>query len=149
MDSSKRKYFSCHLNFTKVYSQMSTWQSVGIGVGCNLTLDVRGRSYLSLTSRRWISWLLMPWLLKSPGHQQQWYWLYRICRSFSYLRNDFKCLCQINVEEWRNVNVCSCSLWKNLARKGLNFMVLKLEYPRRTRSLSWLLMPWCHWQCMT
>ena len=28
-----------------------------------------------------ISWLLMPWILSSPGHQQPWYWLYRICRS--------------------------------------------------------------------
>ena len=25
---------------------------------------------------RSISWLLMPWLLTSPGHQQPWYWLY-------------------------------------------------------------------------
>ena len=33
-----------------------------------LTLNVRGPSYLSLT--RSISWLLMPWLLTSPGHQQ-------------------------------------------------------------------------------
>ena len=31
-------------------------------------------SYLCLT--RSISWLLMPWLLSSPGHQQPWYWLY-------------------------------------------------------------------------
>ena len=32
------------------------------------TLNVRGPSYLGLT--RSISWLLMPWLLTSPGHQQ-------------------------------------------------------------------------------
>ena len=38
-----------------------------------LTLNVRGPSYLSLT--RPISWLLMPWLLTSPKHQQPWYWL--------------------------------------------------------------------------
>ena len=61
-----------------------------------LTLNVRGPSYLGLT--RSISWLLMPWLLPSPGHQQPWYWLCRICRSWSYLRKDFKYLCQINVE---------------------------------------------------
>ena len=35
-----------------------------------LTLNVRGPSYLGLT--RSISWLLMPWLLTSPGHQQPW-----------------------------------------------------------------------------
>ena len=33
-----------------------------------LTLNVRGPSYLGLA--RSISWLLMPWLLSSPGHQQ-------------------------------------------------------------------------------
>ena len=61
-----------------------------------LTLHVRGTSYLGLN--RSILWLLMPWLLTSPGHQQPWYWLCRICRSWSYLRKDFKYLCQINVE---------------------------------------------------
>ena len=44
-----------------------------------LTLNVRGPSYLGLS--RSISWLLMPWLLTSPWHQQPWYWLCRICRS--------------------------------------------------------------------
>ena len=63
-----------------------------------LTLNVRGPSYLGLT--RSISWLLMPWLLTSPGHQQPWYWLCSICRSWSYTRKDFKFLCHINVEEW-------------------------------------------------
>ena len=61
-----------------------------------LTLYVRGPSYLGLT--RSISWLLMPRLLTSPGHQQPWYWICRIRRSWSYLRKDFKYLCHINVE---------------------------------------------------
>ena len=68
-----------------------------------LTLNVRGSSYLGLT--RSISWLLMPWLLTLPGHQQPWYWLYRMCRSFFYLRKDFKYLCQINVEEWHKMQI--------------------------------------------
>ena len=66
-----------------------------------LTPNVRGPSYLGLT--RSISWLLMPWLLTSPGHQKPWYWLYRICMSFSYLRKDFKYLCHINVEKWHKM----------------------------------------------
>ena len=66
-----------------------------------LTLNVRGPSYLGLT--RSISWLLKPWLLTSPGHQQPWYRLYRICRSLSYMRKDFKDLCHINVEEWHKM----------------------------------------------
>ena len=73
---------------------------------------MRGPSYLGLS--RSISWLLMPWLLTSPGHQQPWYWLYRICGSFSYLRKCFKYLCQINVEEWHKMQM------KNLAREGLS-----------------------------
>ena len=35
-----------------------------------LTLSMWGLSYLGLT--RSILWLLMPWLLTSPGHQQPW-----------------------------------------------------------------------------
>ena len=69
----------------------------------NLTLHVRGPSYLSLT--RSISWLLIPWLLTSPEHQQQCYWLYRLCRYFSYSRNDFEYMCQINVEEWHKMQL--------------------------------------------
>ena len=61
-----------------------------------LTLNMRGPSYLDLT--RSITWLLMPWLLTSPGHQQPWYWLCWICTSWSYLRKDFKYMCHINVE---------------------------------------------------
>ena len=56
-----------------------------------LTLNVRGPSYFSLT--RSISWLLMPWLLASPGYQQPWYWLCRIGRSLPYLRRNFNYLC--------------------------------------------------------
>ena len=47
---------------------------------------------------RSISWLLMPLLLMSPWHQQPWYWLCGINRSWSYLRKDFKYLCHTNVE---------------------------------------------------
>ena len=62
----------------------------------SLTLNVRGPSNLCLT--RSLSWLLMPWLLTSPGHQHPWYWLCRIGKSLSYLRKDYICLCHINVE---------------------------------------------------
>ena len=46
-------------------------EMASICLGLNvLTLNVREPSYLGLT--RSISWLLMPWLLTSPGHQQPW-----------------------------------------------------------------------------
>ena len=86
---------------------------------CVLTLNVQGPSYLGLT--RSISWLLMPWLLMSPGHQQPWYWLYRICRSFSYSR---KCLSTCTKSMWRNDIKCKYMLMfpqKSLACKGLIF----------------------------
>ena len=63
-----------------------------------LALNVWGPSYLSLT--RSISWLLMRWLLTSPGHQQPWYWLCRIGRFLSCLRKDLNYLRRINVEKW-------------------------------------------------
>ena len=66
-----------------------------------LTLSVRGPSYLGLT--RSIAWLLMPWLLMSPGHQQPWYWLCRIGRFLSYLRKDFNYLHRINVGKWHKM----------------------------------------------
>ena len=82
-----------------------------------LTLNVRGPSYLGLT--RSISWLLMPWLLTSPGHQQPWYWLCIIGRFVSYLRKDFNYLRRINVEKWHKYKYMFLFPLKNLARKGL------------------------------
>ena len=67
----------------------------------NLTLHVLEPSYLGLT--RLISWLLMPWRRKEPGHQQSWYWLCRISRFLSYLRKDFNYLRHINLEKWHKM----------------------------------------------
>ena len=69
----------------------------------NLTLNVRGPSYLGLN--RSISWLLMPWLLASPGHQQSWYWLCKIRKSWSYTRKDFNYLRHVSVEEWHKMQI--------------------------------------------
>ena len=66
-----------------------------------LTLNVRGPSYLGLTKS--ILWLLMPWLLASPEHQQPWYLLCRIGRSLYYSRRKFNYLCHISVEEWHKM----------------------------------------------
>ena len=86
-----------------------------------LTLNVGGPSYLGLTGS--ISWLLMPWLLTSPGHHQPWYWLRRKGRFLSYLRKDFNCV----VSMWRNDTQCQYMFMfplKNLARKGLKVSVV-------------------------
>ena len=94
-------------NFAQVHATRIHWWLVGKFFQAitepMLTLNVRGPSYLGLT--RSISWLLMPWLLTSPGLQQPWYWPNRICRSYSYSRKCFKYLCQINVEEWHKMQI--------------------------------------------
>ena len=59
--------------------------------------NVPGPSYPGLT-RSW-SWLLMPWRLASPGHQQPWYWLCNLGRPLSYTRKDSIHLCQVSVGE--------------------------------------------------
>ena len=82
-----------------------------------LTLNVLEPSYFGLT---WsILWLLMPWLLASPGHQQPLYWSYRISRPFSYLRNDFNYQCHINVEEWHKCKYMFMFHLKKIAHKRL------------------------------
>ena len=63
----------------------------------SLTLNMQGPSYLGLTRSK--SWLLMPWLLVSPGHQQPWYWLCKIGRAWSYTRKDLHYLWLVSVEE--------------------------------------------------
>ena len=86
----------------------------------SLTLNVQGPSYLGFT--RSISWLLLPWLFTSPGHQQPWYWLCRKCRPWSYLRKDFKYLSMwSNDIKWKYMIMFPL---KNLARKGLTMWAL-------------------------
>ena len=84
---------------------------------------MRGPSYLCLT--RSILWLLVPWLLTSPGHQQPWYWLCRIGRFLSYLRKvSSTCIASM----WRNYTKCKYMFMfplKNLARKGLRPLISK------------------------
>ena len=53
-----------------------------------LTLNVRGPSYLGLTKS--ISWLLMPWLLTSPGPGLTWGRILRTC-DISMWSNGIKC----------------------------------------------------------
>ena len=76
----------------------SHWQWSYVSVA--LTLSVQRLSYHSLI--RSISWLLLSWLLASPGHQQPRYWLCEIGKFLSFTRKDFN---------YRGT--CVMSLWKN------------------------------------
>ena len=91
-----------------------------------LTLNGRGPIWLGLT--RSISWLLMPWLLVSPGHQQPWYWLYRIGRSLSYSRRNFNYLCLISVEEWHKMQIYVYVISEKIAHKGLRCPSLSVKH---------------------
>ena len=48
---------------------------------------------------RSIPWLLLPWLLTSPGHQQPWYWLCSINGSLSSTRKNFNYMYYLSVEK--------------------------------------------------
>ena len=70
--------------------------------GLNVLTLSMGETELSWLTRS-ISGLLMPWLLASPGHQQPWYWLCKIDKSWSYTRKDFNYLWHVSVEEWHKM----------------------------------------------
>ena len=62
------------------------------------TINVRGLNYSGWTYS--IAWLLMHWLLASPGHQHPRWWLYRMAQVFSSMRKEFKYQCHNSVEIW-------------------------------------------------
>ena len=45
-----------------------------------------------------VPWLLMPWPLMSPSHQQPWYWLWAVGSSLSSMRRDLNHLCHLWIE---------------------------------------------------
>ena len=76
----------------------------------------QGPSYPGLTSS--ISWLLMPWLLASPGHQHPCYWLCKMGNFLSSIRKGFHGVHSL----WRNGINCEYMfifLLKNWACYGL------------------------------
>ena len=87
-----------NFSFRKMHLKIS---SVKLRPFCSGRDELRGPSQLGLT--RSISWLLMPLLLESPGHQQPSYRLCRIGRSLSYSRRNFNYLCLVSVEEWHKM----------------------------------------------
>ena len=60
----------------------------------------------------WIPWLLMPWLLVSPGHQHTWYCIYRINRSLRLPLRDFNCLHHTSVEKRSKMHIYFSCLQK-------------------------------------
>ena len=111
-----------NVSFMKMLSEK--WPSFCPG-GDELTLKVRGPSYLGFT--RSISWLLMPWLLTLPGHQQPWYWLYvqHVGPGLTWGRISSTCV----ISMWSNDIKCEYMFMfplKNLARKELTQHITKV-----------------------
>ena len=83
-------------------NETTVWFKTPVGIlndkGENYLYQPLINSYLGLT--RSISWLLKPWLLSSPGHQQPCYWLCKLGRPLSYTRRDFNYLCHVIVKKW-------------------------------------------------
>ena len=48
---------------------------------------------------------LMPWLLKSPGHQQARHWLCGICNIHGFSRVNFICLYQPKPKKWYKIEI--------------------------------------------
>ena len=80
-----------------------------------LSINMQRANYLSLN---WsISWLLMPWLLASPGHQPPWYWLSLIGKLLPWSRKDLSYLCHINVDEGHKIWIYVMFPLNNLSHK--------------------------------
>ena len=91
--------------------KFGTWgQSMASGTRTNFQLEILTKISISAIHnfRENFSWNVsetLPWFFASPGHQQPWYWLCRICRPLSYLRKYSNYLCHINVKEWHSMLV--------------------------------------------
>ena len=68
------------------------------GIQLHVTLLLLRPEYSGIT--RSIPWLLMPWLLLSPGHQQSWYWLCTMWTFLSSLGVNIRNLWHFNVKQW-------------------------------------------------
>ena len=70
-----------------IHSNMKKWHKMKKKITIfNLTLLMLKLEYFGQTRAK--LWLLIPWFLASPEHQQPWYWLCRITRSVSSIRKN-------------------------------------------------------------
>ena len=103
-----------------------------------LTLEYCGRTMS-------IPWLLMPWLLMSPGHQQTWHWLCRVNGSLSSTRRDFNHLCHLSHE--KNQKYIFMFPLNNLGLVGLITMSPYRDWPNDNRAYILWDMYWAYLLC--
>ena len=90
--------------------QIMAWRWLGENPLSEPTL-VSLLTYICVTRTQWVTLdysriirpipsLLMPWLLASPGHQQQYYWICRINGPLSSMNKDNNYLHFLSVKNW-------------------------------------------------
>ena len=69
-----------------------------------------------------IPWLLMPWLLVSPGHQQPSHWLCRINKSSSSIRKDFNNLRRLDglMQDCSNSSALAMDLLQSCTKPSIS-----------------------------
>ena len=81
-----------------------SWIAIHAMHGCCIpSLLVLKPEYTRIS--RSIPWLLMTWLLMSPGHQQPCYWLWTTNRSLSSIGRNFKYLHHPNFGKWYKMQI--------------------------------------------
>ena len=103
--------------------------SVGLGIAKlhNSELSrnhMRGLSDYNSSMTRSITWLLMPWLLSSPGHQQPWYWMFWMNRT---------CL------PWGWIQTPQASQCWEITKKNTNIFLwwIAISHDSETEVISW------------
>ena len=100
--------------------------------------------YYGMTISTWsIPWLLMPWLLESPGHQQPWYWLCRINGYLSSTRKAFNYLHSLSVEKWLKMQIWFCVSWNEFSMAWVNSETKWPPFHRRFFQMHFL-----QWKCI-
>ena len=99
-------------------------------------------TYICITQPQWVTllmlrpeysgqtrlttlWLLIPWLLASPGHQQPWYWLCAVWKALSSFGVNFRNMQRFDVEEWCGIQRCFYVFLENFSLTRLN--TLRIE----------------------
>ena len=90
-----------------------------------------------------IQWLMMPWLLASPGHQQPLYWLCKIGKSLSSTGKGFSTSCTVSaLRNDKNANIFFHAFREKNQRLGLisksrHACLVLLRHPRSQWKASW------------
>ena len=106
------------ISFKKMHVKLSSakWQPFCLGfnaLSCSnicqiwmwsLTLVVLRLEYYSKRTKS-IPWLLMPWLLALPGHEQPWLWNCKINRSLLTMSKYWNHLHRLTIQKWQKMQI--------------------------------------------